>query len=61
MLGKMSVGVRTAAVTPKTTINIAITTNVYGLFKAMRTIASIRLFGGDVDRRIVTPRTRVHG
>ena len=44
MFGKMSVGVRTAAVTPKMTISIAITTNVYGLFSAMRTIASIELF-----------------
>ena len=47
MFGKMSVGVRTAAATPKMTINIAITTNVYGLFKAIRTMESIGLFGSD--------------
>ena len=41
MLGKMSVGVLIAAATPKMTISIAITTNVYGLFRAIRTIASI--------------------
>ena len=46
MFGKMSVGVRTAAVTPKMTISIAITTNVYGLLSAMRTMASIDLYDG---------------
>ena len=46
MFGKMSVGVRTAAVTPKMTISIAITTNVYGLLSAIRTIASIDLYDG---------------
>ena len=44
MLGKMSIGVLTAAVTPKMTISIAITTKVYGLVRAIRTIASIGLF-----------------
>ena len=46
MFGKMSVGVRTAAATPKMTISIAITTNVYGLLSAIRTIASIELYDG---------------
>ena len=46
MVGKMSIGVRTAAVTPKMTTSIAITTNVYGLFSAIRTIASIESFAG---------------
>ena len=46
MLGKMSVGVLIAADTPKMTISIAITTNVYGLLRAIRTIASIELFDG---------------
>ena len=44
MFGKMSVGVRTAAVTPKMTMSIAITTNVYGLLSAIRTIASIECY-----------------
>ena len=42
MLGKMSVGVRTQAPTPKMTMSIAMTMKVYGRLSAMRTMASIR-------------------
>ena len=39
MFGKISVGVRIADSTPKIRISIAMTTNVYGRERAIRTIA----------------------
>src|SRR3954447_7707352 len=43
MLGKISVGVRSADAVPKIRINTAMTMNVYGRRKASRTIPSMKL------------------
>jgi hypothetical protein len=53
MFGKMSVGVRRAAVVPKIRINSAMTTNVYGRRRASRTIPIIAVPSRNEFFRIV--------
>ena len=50
--GKMSVGVFSAARPPKMRIRIAITANVYGRFRAMRTIAFMRARAQVLQRKL---------
>jgi hypothetical protein len=53
ILGSISVGVRTAERTPKIPISIAMTTKVYGLARAIRTIAIIPLVPNSGRKRLV--------